>query len=194
MHESPSTENLGREATELATALIRVDTSSPPGNETAAATVLRDWLAARGIESELVGPDPDRLNLVATLAGTGEAPSLGLSGHLDVVPTGPAEAWTYPPFSGHVDPAGILWGRGAVDMKAQVATRAVAFAAPAQSGIAQRGTVRLIAQADEEANTADVGMSWLVRERPDLRVDCAVEEGGGRRMTLADGRVVVTCG
>jgi acetylornithine deacetylase/succinyl-diaminopimelate desuccinylase-like protein len=79
-------------------------------------------------------------------------------------------------------------------MKGQVATRAAAFAALAQSGVTPRGTVRLIAQADEEVNTGGVGMSWLVRNRPELRTDWALEEGGGRHMTLADGRQVAFFG
>ena len=53
------------------------------------------------------------------------------------------------------------------------------------------GDVVLVAEADEERNTADVGMSWLVRERPDLRCDFALNEGGGMLLELADGRRVV---
>ncbi len=186
----------------LARDLIQVDTSNPPGNETAAALVLRDWLAAHGIDSELCGPDPDRHNLVATVPGSGDGPSLALCGHLDVVPapnpTGSnperPNAWSYPPFSAHVDSDGMLWGRGAVDMKSQVASRAAALAAVVAGGVKFAGTVRLIAQADEEVNDGNHGMSWLVRERADLRTDFAIEEGGGRRVVLADGRPVVFYG
>lgn len=186
-------EDVGSEAVELAQLLIRVDTSNPPGNETAAATVLRDWLAARGIDSVLVGPDPARQNLVATVPGRGEGPSIALCGHLDVVPAGEVEAWRHPPFGGELYD-GMLWGRGAVDMKAQVATRAAALVGLVRSGVTPAGTVRLIAQADEEVNSAGVGMSWLVRERPDLRTDWALEEGGGRHLTLPDGRDAVLFG
>lgn len=181
------------DAVELTRALIQVDTSNPPGNETACAHVLRDWLASRGVASELVGPDPERLNLVATVDGDGTAPSLALCGHLDVVPAADPADWVHPPFSGAlVD--GFIHGRGAVDMKGQVATRAAALAALVQSGHRPGGTVRLIAQADEEVNSGGVGMSWLVRNRPDLRTDWALEEGGGRHMTLADGREVAFFG
>jgi len=184
---------VGADALELAQALIQVDTSNPPGNETAAATVLAEWLASRGIEAELAGPDLDRLNLVATVPGSQDAPSIALCGHLDVVPAGDLEAWDHPPFGGDlVD--GFLWGRGAVDMKGQVATRAAAVAALVQAGITPAGTVRLIAQADEEVNIAEVGMSWLVEHRPDLRTDWALEEGGGRHITLPDGRRAVMFG
>lgn len=83
-------------------------------------------------------------------------------------------------------------GRGAVDMKSELAARAVALAALARSGEPPSGDVVLVAEADEERNTADVGMSWLVREREDLRCDYALNEGGGLLLELVDGRRVVT--
>ncbi|MCW2972567.1 MAG: family metallo-hydrolase [Thermoleophilia bacterium] len=186
--------DVGPMAVELARDLIRVDTSNPPGRETAAARLLQDFLAHHGIAAELIGPDPDRQNLVATVKGRGAGPSIALSGHLDVVPAGELSAWQHPPFSGHLDDDGYVWGRGAVDMKQQVATRAAALVALVQSGIAPAGDVRLIAQADEEVNTGGVGMSWLVANRPDLRTDWAIEEGGGGRIDLPDGRIGVTYG
>jgi acetylornithine deacetylase/succinyl-diaminopimelate desuccinylase-like protein len=79
-------------------------------------------------------------------------------------------------------------------MKAQVATRAAALVALVQSGVTPAGDVRLIAQADEEVNRAGVGMSWLVEHRRDLRTDWAIEEGGGRHITLPDGRIAVLYG
>lgn len=185
--------DIGPNALELARALIRIDTSNPPGRETAAATVLRDWLASHGVDAELVGPDPDRRNLVATVEGRGEGPSLAMCGHLDVVPAGELGAWAHPPFAGAVV-EDHLWGRGAVDMKGQVATRAAALVGLVQSGIRPAGDVRLIVQADEEVNTAGVGMSWIVEHRRDLRTDWALEEGGGRHLDLPDGRTVVMCG
>ncbi len=198
----PRIPDLSSEAIELTRDLIRVNTSNPPGNETAAAIVLRDWLASHGVDAELCGPAPDRANLVASLNGSESGPSLALCGHLDVVPAPDGDStrpddpgiWTHPPFAAHVDAAGMLWGRGAVDMKSQVASRAAAFAALANSDLARPSTIRLIAQADEEVNAGDQGMAWIVHHRRDLRTDFAVEEGGGRRITLADGRSVVFYG
>ena len=77
-------------------------------------------------------------------------------------------------------------------MKNELAARAVAFAAVARSGEPPPGDVVLVAESDEERNISDVGMSWLVRERPDLRCDCALNEGGGMLLELADGRRLVT--
>ncbi|MFN8215487.1 MAG: M20/M25/M40 family metallo-hydrolase [Solirubrobacterales bacterium] len=181
---------LGAEAVALARELIRVDTSNPPGNETAAAELLGRYLAEYGIEAELTGPDPARLNLVARIEGSGTGPSLALCAHTDVVPA-PPEGWSVPPFAGEVR-EGRLIGRGATDMKGELAARAAAFAAFARSGERPAGDVLLIAQADEEANVSDVGMSWLVRERPDVAFDFSLDEGGGILLDLADGRRVVT--
>jgi acetylornithine deacetylase/succinyl-diaminopimelate desuccinylase-like protein len=178
------------EVVELARALIRVDTSNPPGNETPAAELLAGYLRESGVEPELVGPDPERLNLVARIEGRGEGPSLMLLGHTDVVPA-PTAGWTVPPFEGALRD-GLLLGRGAVDMKGEVAARAVAFAALARGGERPAGDVVLVSEADEERNTSDVGMSWLVRARPDLACDYALNEGGGLLLELTDGRRVVT--
>jgi len=178
------------EVLELARELIRIDTSNPPGNETPAAELLAAYLARAGLECELIGPDPARLNLVARLQGGGDGPSLMLMAHTDVVPA-PSDGWSVPPFEGHVRD-GLLIGRGAADMKGELAARAVALAELARSGEELAGDVVLVAEADEERNTAGVGMSWLVRERPDLRCDYAINEGSGWLLELADGRRVVT--
>jgi acetylornithine deacetylase/succinyl-diaminopimelate desuccinylase-like protein len=178
------------EVLELTRDLIRVDTSNPPGNETPAAQLLTGYLRDAGVEAELVGPDPNRLNLVARVHGRGTGPSLMLMAHTDVVPA-PAADWTVPPFEGRLDGDRLI-GRGAADMKGELAARAVALATLARSGEAPAGDVVLVAEADEERGVSDVGMSWLVRERPDLRCDFALNEGGGVLLELADGRRVVT--
>jgi acetylornithine deacetylase/succinyl-diaminopimelate desuccinylase-like protein len=180
---------LAEEVVELARALIRIDTSNPPGNETPAAVFLAEYLGDAGVECELVGPDPERLNLIARVAG-GDGPSVMLIAHTDVVPA-PPEGWSVPPFEGVVRD-GRLIGRGAADMKGELAARAAALAEIARAPDPPPGDVVLVAEADEERNDADVGMSWLVRERPDLRCDYAINEGGGILLELGDGRRVVT--
>jgi len=178
------------EVVELARDLIRVDTSNPPGNETPAAELLAAYLREAGVEDvELVGPDPERLNLVARITGTGEGPSLMLLAHTDVVPA-PAFGWSVDPFGGVIED-GRLVGRGAVDMKGELAARSVAFAAVARADEAPAGDLVLVAESDEERNGSDVGMSWLVRERTDLRCDFAINEGGGCLLELAGGGRVV---
>jgi len=189
MAGGPVGADLEAEVVELCRALIRVDTSNPPGNETPAAELLAAYLENAGVDCELVGPDPARLNLIARIEGAG-GPSLALLAHTDVVPAPDAD-WTVPPFDATLRDGEVV-GRGSVDMKGELAARAVAIAALARSGVRPAGDVVLIAEADEERNTADVGMSWLARERPDLRCDFALNEGGGVLLELADGRRMVT--
>ena len=179
------------ESVRLASDLIKIDSSNPPGNETAVASVLKQYLQAHGVQCELVAREPDRGNLIARLPGSGNGPSLALLGHSDVVPAD-ARDWRHPPFSGLVDGDGYLWGRGAVDMKNEIATRAVALATLARSGYVPRGDLVLIVAADEEVGAADVGLSWLVRQRPDIGTDFALNEGSAERLTLASGTTIAT--
>jgi acetylornithine deacetylase/succinyl-diaminopimelate desuccinylase-like protein len=183
------------EVLEVAQDLIRLDTTNARepglGNETRCAAYLQDYLARNGVEAELVARDPDRANVVARIGGSVPgADSLAFVGHTDVVPCDPRD-WTHPPFEAVVDDAGWLWGRGAVDMKNEVAARAVAMAELARSGFRPTGDLWFLAVADEEDGIADVGMRWLLEERPDIRPAHSVNEGGGERLILSDGREVV---
>jgi acetylornithine deacetylase/succinyl-diaminopimelate desuccinylase-like protein len=177
------------EVVELTRDLIRADTTNPPGNETLGSDVLAAYLRRNGVEPEIVARDPARANLIARVEGHGTGPSLALVGHTDVVYADPAD-WSVPPFSGELRD-GHLWGRGALDMKCQTAASAVALAVLARSGWTPNGDVLLIAEADEEDGVDEVGMTWLVRERPDLRCDYALNEGSFR-LSLADGRTLYT--
>jgi acetylornithine deacetylase/succinyl-diaminopimelate desuccinylase-like protein len=177
------------EVVELTSALIRADTTNPPGNETRGADVLEAYLASNGVTCERVARDPARANLIGRVRGHGTGPSLALCGHIDVVYADPAD-WRIPPFSGELRD-GHLWGRGALDMKGQTAASAVALAVLARSGYVPNGDVTLIAEADEEDGVEKVGMTWLVRERPDLRCDYALNEASNR-YELADGRTIYT--
>ena len=174
---------LREEATGLLQELLRLNTVNPPGNETIAAELLRDYLEQSGIPCELVGRSPDRLNLVARLPG-GDGPSLALLAHTDTVRADPEE-WARDPWSGDlVD--GEIWGRGALDMKDQVAASAVAFASLWREGFRPPGDLILALTADEEVNE-DYGLSWLVQEHPELvRADYSVNEGGGERCVFGD--------
>jgi acetylornithine deacetylase/succinyl-diaminopimelate desuccinylase-like protein len=175
---------LREEVTALLQELLRLNTVNPPGNETIAAELLRDYLEQSGIPCELVGRSPDRLNLVARLPGSGDGPSLALLAHTDTVRADPEE-WTRDPWSGDlVD--GEIWGRGALDMKNQVAASAVAFASLWREGFRPPGDLILALTADEEVNE-DYGLSWLVQAHPELvRADYSVNEGGGERCVFGD--------
>jgi acetylornithine deacetylase/succinyl-diaminopimelate desuccinylase-like protein len=178
------------EVTEVLRGLIRIDTSNPPGNETPAALFLKNYLEASGVECELVAREPGRANLIGRIRGSGGGPSLMLMGHTDVVPADPRD-WTHPPFEAHLDDEGFVWGRGTVDMKNETATRAVTMALLARAGWRPKGELVFLAQADEENGEHEVGLKWLRHERPNLRCDFSIDEGGGQRLELTDGRMVV---
>jgi acetylornithine deacetylase/succinyl-diaminopimelate desuccinylase-like protein len=169
------------EATALLQALLRLDTVNPPGNETQAAELLRHYLARDGVECVLYAREPHRANLVARIRG-GDGPSLGFLSHTDTVLADPAE-WDRNPWSGDlVD--GEVWGRGALDMKGQVAASTVAFASLARERVPLSGDLVLIVVADEEVGDG-YGLSWLVDAHPDAaRCDYAINEGGGERLLL----------
>ena len=192
--------DLFQEVVDLARDLIRLDTTNSlgvyPGNETLVARHLAEYLGEAGVECELVArPDHDhRANLVARMPGTDpDAPSLAFVGHTDVVPVDVRD-WTHPPFEGVVDDDGYLWGRGALDMKGEVAARAVAMKELARSGFAPRGDLLFLAVPDEEDGMADVGMRWLLEARPEIRPTFSVNEGGGEVFELVDGRVLIGVG
>ena len=171
--------------------LIRVDTTNPPGNETLAAELLRDYLEENGVACELYAKEPARANLVARIPGRGNGPRLALISHTDVVYADPA-GWSRDPFGGElVD--GEVWGRGALDMKGQVAAAAVTIASLAREGFRPGGDLIFVAAADEE-HGVEVGMQWLCEAHPDaVRCEYAINEGGGERLSLA-GRSVWICG
>ena len=187
-HLSPGGDIRHNEAIDLTAEIIRIDSTN--GNETAVAEVLAAHLRAAGVEVELVARDPARANLVARIPGTAGGPSLAFVGHSDVVPADPRD-WRHPPFEAVIDDDGFLWGRGAIDMKNEVAARTVAMASLARGGWRGTGDLVLVIVADEEDGSAEVGMNWLVNERPDIGADFALNEGGGLPFRLADGRVLV---
>ena len=184
--------SLQAEAVDLLQALIRADTVNPPGNETRAAELLRDYLERSGVRCELYDRVPERANLVARIPGSGSGPSLLLLSHTDTVLADPIE-WTVDPWSGDLRD-GHVWGRGALDMKGQVAASAVAIASLARENFQPTGDLIFAATADEElGEVKDYGLPWLCREHPDaVRCNFAINEGAGDRVELG-GNVVYLC-
>ena len=187
-------------------ALIRIPSVNPPGvadaaagldstgGETAAARYCADVLAGDGIAAEVVELTPGRGSCFARLPAIGAHadPPLLLLSHLDVVPVD-AESWTRDPFGAElVD--GVVWGRGAVDMKNMVAMELAVMLALKRSGVDLRREVIFAAVADEEAGGAH-GARGLVEQRPDLFADAAgrraaaaLNEVGGYSITLGGRR------
>jgi acetylornithine deacetylase/succinyl-diaminopimelate desuccinylase-like protein len=170
------------EVTELLQQLIRVDTTNPPGNETAAAEALRAYLEENGVACELYAKVPERANLVARIPGRADGPKLLFLSHTDVV-LADASEWSADPFGGELR-NGEVWGRGALDMKGQVAASAVAIASLARDGFEPAGELIFAATADEEVGVG-FGAQWLCETHPDaVRCDYVINEGSGDRLEL----------
>lgn len=187
MEETATTErDLGAEAVDLLSRLIRINTVNPPGNEAPAQELLAGLLLAVGFECELLEAEPGRPNLVATLGGRSDGPTLAFLSHVDTVPANPDE-WTFDPWSGELRDGYVL-GRGGQDMKDQVASEVAAAVRLARSGWRPaRGELKVIVTADEEMG-AHLGAKWLCEEHPGkVRADLVVNEGAGAAFEL-DGR------
>lgn len=163
---------------ELLQALIRFDTSNPPGNERKCIEFVGGLLDEADVEHRYLALEEARPNLVARIAGRGGAPPLLLYGHVDVVAADPRE-WTHPPFSGELID-GEVWGRGALDMKGGVAMLVSALLRVASSGAPPPGDVLLVLTGDEEAGSR-TGMKFLVEDHAVLfeGVRHALSEFGG---------------
>src|SRR5215208_5628779 len=149
----------GSEAVDLLQQLLRINTVNPPGNEEPAQELLAQMLTEAGFECEFLTAEPGRPNLVARLRGEGPGPTLCLLGHVDTVPAEPSE-WSFDPWAGDVV-NGEIRGRGAQDMKDQVAAEVAAAATLGREGWRPAaGELLVVATADEEMG-AEAGAQWL---------------------------------
>jgi acetylornithine deacetylase/succinyl-diaminopimelate desuccinylase-like protein len=182
----PESAHLERRTTELLQSLIRFNTVNPPGNEQAVQEWLRGLLEEAGFECELLSAVEGRPNLVARLRGRSDGPVLSLSGHVDTVLANPSE-WSVDPWSGELRDD-CVWGRGALDMKSQVAAELAAALTLTEEGWRpESGDLLLVFVADEEAGSLQ-GAKWLCANHPDkVRCDFSVNEGAGEVFEF-DGR------
>jgi acetylornithine deacetylase/succinyl-diaminopimelate desuccinylase-like protein len=188
----PESAELEQRTTELLQRLIRFNTVNPPGNEQAAQEFLKELLESVGFECELLSSVPGRPNLVARLKGASDGPRLGFLSHVDTVLATPSE-WTVDPWSGELKD-GCVWGRGALDMKSQVAAEVAAAVALAEEDWRpESGELLVIVTADEETG-AEHGAHWLCDNHPDkVRCDMLVNEGGGDLLEFDGRRVYPVC-
>ncbi|WP_159606615.1 M20/M25/M40 family metallo-hydrolase [Agromyces humi] len=176
----------------IARDLIRIDTTNygegRAKGEREAAEYVEAKLAAMGLEPQSFEPEPRRTSVVARVPGRNpDKPALVLHGHLDVVPADPRN-WSVDPFAGEVRD-GMLWGRGAVDMKDMDAMMLTALGGILGSGELPEREIVVAFFADEEAG-GGVGASWLVDHRPDLFDGAteAISEVGGYSITVGGER------
>ena len=157
-------------------ALLRFDTSDPPGRELPAAEYLRDVLEAEGIAVEMLSIDPERPNVVARLKGDGSQEPLLIMAHTDVVNVDP-EKWTFPPFSATVD-GGYVYGRGAVDDKDNLAAGRMVMLELKRQNIPLSRDVIFLAESGEEGAT-EYGIEFMVNEHFEkIDAEFCLAEGG----------------
>jgi acetylornithine deacetylase/succinyl-diaminopimelate desuccinylase-like protein len=168
---------MAEEAQTICQALLRMDTTNPPGNERPAADYLEAKLRESGYQPVMLESAPGRANLVCRRRGSGRAAPLLLTAHLDVVEA-IAEQWKHPPFAGEIA-EDCLWGRGAIDMKNMAAMCTAVMRQLAREGAALSRDVIFAAVADEEAG-CDMGSRWLVENHAELvTAEYAIGESGG---------------
>ena len=161
---------------------LRVNTTNPPGHESEATAYLKKILDAEGIENQVFEVTPGRTNLVARLRATSANPKrpLILLSHEDVVTSDPSR-WKVPPFSGEIV-EGVLYGRGAQDMKDEGLAQLVVMVMLKREKVALDRDVIFMATADEEAG--DTGSAWMIKNKKDLfgNAEFLITEGGTNTM------------
>ena len=153
---------LERQATTFLSTYVQIDTTNPPGNETAAAQWLANTFRAAGIETEVFESAPGRGSVLARLRGSGGGRPIILLNHLDVVPA-TAEGWEVPPFSGAVRD-GYVYGRGALDCKGVGTIEAMTLLLLKQQERPLRRDVIFLGTADEETG-GQLGAGWMVAQQ-----------------------------
>ncbi|MEP6507838.1 MAG: M20/M25/M40 family metallo-hydrolase [Gemmatimonadales bacterium] len=172
------------ETVSLLQALIRFDTTNPPGNERPLAHFLEGVFAKEEIPTTLLLPTPSRAALIARLKGNGNKRPIILLAHMDVVGV-ERDKWSCDPFGGIVRD-GFVYGRGAIDDKGMLAANVMAMLQLKRAVIDAGGQLErdivFIATSDEESGGAH-GMRWLVENHPEhLDAEFAINEGGRTRI------------
>lgn len=171
------------EATQLLSDFIRIDTSNPPGRERAACEWLAGLFRNEGID-EIAFYDAsdsreygrDRMNMTATMRGDGSKQRVILLSHTDVVPV-ERQYWDFEPFSGAVSD-GVIYGRGALDMKSMGIMELMAMFLIKRHGIPRKRDIVYMALADEEAG-GEWGIEWMAKHHPEtLEAEYVINEGG----------------
>jgi acetylornithine deacetylase/succinyl-diaminopimelate desuccinylase-like protein len=169
-------------------ALIQIDTSNPPGNETKAVEYLKRVFDAEGIPTKTFALDASRANLVARLKGNGTKRPILLMAHTDVVGV-QREKWPVDPF-GAILKDGYIWGRGSRDDKDKLVANLMVMLTAKRVGATLDRDLIFLAEAGEEATT-EPGIEFMVNQHfDDIDAEFALTEGGGATID-ENGRVTV---
>ncbi len=159
------------EVVRLLQALIQARSDFPPGDCRTTVAVIADKLTAANIPFDILANNPHQPNLVATLPGNAQTPTLLFHAHIDTVAPGDPAVWRHPPFSGAVE-NGLVYGRGAGDDKSSVTAQIMALLTLARAGVRLNGRLQVAVVADEESG-AHQGTRWL-RDNHHLQPDFLV--------------------
>ena len=183
--------SIEEEAVSICQDLIRIPSvnfGEGKGDEKAVADYVVNSLAEVGIEAKIYESAPKRCNVIARIKGSDSSrPGLVVHGHLDVVPAN-ADDWSVDPFSAEIKD-GMIWGRGAVDMKNVDAMILAIVRSWARKGFTPSRDIVLAFFADEEAGMT-FGSRWMTEHHPEVFAGCseAISEVGGFSVTVADGK------
>ncbi|MCW5966492.1 MAG: M20/M25/M40 family metallo-hydrolase [Bryobacterales bacterium] len=168
-------------------ALVRINTTDPPGNEQPAVDYLKEVLEAEGFEVKIFTKWPRRPNLVARLKGSGKKKPVLMMAHTDTVNIDPKKWVDHGPFSADLAD-GHIYGRGTVDDKDNLTASLMAMLLLKRSGVALDRDVIFLAESGEEGNTR-VGIKFMVEEHwPEIEAEFCLAEGGG--VALDNGRLL----
>lgn len=177
--QTPDWPAVNAEAMRHFQALVRIDSTDPPGNETRVVDYVRKVFDAEGIPYTVAAKDPARANIVARLKGNGSKRPLLIVGHSDTVKVD-ASKWTFPPFSAERS-GGWVYGRGTLDDKPNLMAAMMTMILLKRNNVKLDRDVIFLSEAGEEAATGP-GIQYLVNEHwSDIDAEIAIAEGGGVR-------------
>ena len=151
---------------------LRARSPNPPGDTREATRYITDYLDGKRITYDVVGPDPEKTNIVSTFKSQVEGKRLILNGHIDVFPVGTGEGWSQDPWGGELV-NGKVYGRGACDMKAGTTASIYAYFVLHELREQLKGSVTLTAVSDEETG-GRLGAGWLIENVPETLGDCCI--------------------
>jgi succinyl-diaminopimelate desuccinylase len=151
---------------------LRARSPNPPGDTREATRYITDYLDGKRITYDVVGPDPEKPNIVSSFKSQVESKRLILNGHIDVFPVGTGEGWSQDPWGGELV-EGKVYGRGACDMKAGTTASIYTYIVLHDLREQLKGSVTLTAVSDEETG-GSLGAGWLIENVPETLGDCCI--------------------